>query len=109
MDADGDRASLDGLRLLENSHMIQLLLYVDEHDNCRKNDIYNKVSHNSSMPKRIDALSDNGLIVQIPDGRGFRIALTDKGRKVADLLRQVSIILANEERCIVRDAESSTL
>lgn len=96
MDTDENRISMEGLRLLESSHMIQLLIYVDEHDNCRKNDIYLDVSHNSTMPKKIDAASDSGLMIQTSDGRGIRLALTDKGKKVTSLLKEVGGILATE-------------
>lgn len=79
--------------VLESSHMIATMLYVADHDGCRKIDVYNDISHNSTMPKKIDMLEDAGLIVQTEVNRGIIITITDKGRAVAEKLRGIKGIM----------------
>lgn len=79
--------------LFESPHTIRILLYVAEHDGCRKMDIYENVSHISSMTKKIDALEEAGLLEQRPLNRGTVLLLTDEGRRVSDLLEDIRDVL----------------
>lgn len=88
-------ASAD-IDILESPHAIGILLYVADHDGCRKMDVYNEVSHNSTMSRKIDSLEEAGLLEQRPMNRGLVIHLTDKGRRVSRLLADVRDALLSD-------------
>ena len=79
--------------MLESSHMMEIILYVRDHDGCLRSDIYRGVSHNYSIPGKIDALEGCGLIAGSADGRSTRYTLTDRGARVASLLAEIREVL----------------
>lgn len=79
--------------VLEQMHSISTLLYLIEHDGCRKIDIYRDVSHNNTMPEKLNRMEDIGLIRQEPMGRGHLVHLTEQGRQVALQLAAVNRIM----------------
>lgn len=86
------------LRLLEAPHMMEILLYVRGRGSCPKKDIYLDVSHNSTMPRKIDALEEAGLISQTSNGHGKTVELTRKGAFVADAIENLSSTLSRVGR-----------
>ena len=83
------------ISVLEERHVIVTLLYLREHEGCRKTDIYRDVSRNPRMPEKLDALEGSGMIVQEPldDRNAVRIRLTADGREVADALAGIECVL----------------
>lgn len=72
------------VRVLEERHMISVMLYLLEHDGCRKTEIYDAVAHSPRLPEKLDILQANGLIsMEVIHQRAIFIHLTDRGRMVA--------------------------
>ena len=84
------------LSVLCDTHAIPILLYVGKRKRCIKSDIYREVARHANMPKKIDALTDSGLIELEPegDGRTTTVLLTDTGGRVVKLLRDIESILS---------------
>ncbi len=80
--------SSEGIRVLEEKHMISIMMHLSDNDGCTKTDLYGAVSNNPRMPQKLDILEASGMIVQesIPDSRAVRIRLTDVGKRVCDSL-----------------------
>jgi DNA-binding MarR family transcriptional regulator len=73
---------------LEEKHLIGIMLFLAMNGSCRKIDVYLNVSSNPRIPDKLDRLESMGLINQItdPNVRSIIIALTPKGKKVAERL-----------------------
>lgn len=84
------------LSLLCDTHAIPILLYVGEHGQCIKSDIYREVARHTNMPKKLETLADSGLIELEPkgDGRTTTVLLTDMGGRVVKILRDIESILS---------------
>ena len=74
--------------ILESANSVDILLYVHDHPLCLKSDIYRNVSRNAHTRELMDMLQSEGLLSMEPTGRGNAhiLELTDKGRRVANLL-----------------------
>lgn len=83
----------DPLSLLENSRSMRILLFIREHEGCRKMELYDAVCGDGRMPKKLDNLEAAGLIVQRRAGMSTFLSLTDKGRRVADALAEIERIM----------------
>lgn len=81
-----------GISVLEEKHVISVLIYLCTHDGCRKSDLYRDVSRNPRLPEKLDILEYNRLIVQEPirERNSVRIHLTEEGRRVAESLDEIS-------------------
>lgn len=86
------------IEVFANTHSPSMIIYIFEHDGCKKTELYQEVVRNSRMPDKLNALEGEGLIKQIRDGRSTRIFITDKGREVARLMRDIAAILDDVER-----------
>ena len=86
------------IEVFANTHSPSMMIYILEHDGCKKTELYHEVVRNSRMPDKLNALEGEGLIKQIRDGRSTRIFITDKGREVARLMRDIAAILDHVER-----------
>ena len=84
------------IQVLEERHVLSILIYLSQNDGCRKSDLYRDISRNPRMPDKLDILERSGLIEQIPigDHNSVRIMLTDVGRNVADALADVERMLS---------------
>ena len=84
------------IQVLEERHVLSILIYLSQNDGCRKSDLYRDISRNPRMPDKLDILERSGLIEQIPigDHNSVRITLTDVGRNVADALADVERMLS---------------
>lgn len=91
-----------GIPLLENTSNIGIVLFVLENEGCTRQQVYDGYKRNALMPQRIDSLVDAGVLYSTegagPRNRNSRIFLTDKGRKVALMLRRISELLPDGER-----------
>lgn len=79
------------ISVLEERHMISIMLFLAENDGCNKTCIYDAVSRNPRMPEKLNALEESGLLVQASrdDSRSTTVSLTEKGRIVSDHLRGI--------------------
>lgn len=81
------------LKVLECKYCIGILIALRDGP-LTKMELYNMVSKNPRMPDKIADLERVGLLVITRmDSRAERLALTDKGMRVADLLVQVDLIM----------------
>lgn len=87
---------IEELRLLEPAHTISAILYIHEHDGCMKVEVYRGVSHNATMSKKLDALADAGIIECRSSERATFLHITDKGRRIAELLQEIGAVLCND-------------
>lgn len=76
--------------VLEGPHVMVAVLYIGLNPRCNKSDLYRDISHNSSMPRKLDELEKAGVIQMIPDGHGVRLVLTDKGMEIAKHLDAIN-------------------
>lgn len=86
-----DTGAISCASLLEEKHLISILLYLKREGLTRKIDLYNNVSFNPRMPEKIDRLESAGLLEQKTDGysRSTLLELTEKGRKIAQMLEDI--------------------
>lgn len=77
------------IRVLEQKHMVSILLFLCGNDGSTKTALYDSVSTNPRMPEKLDALQSAGLVrmEQSPDSKAVRIYLTELGRSVAGMLQ----------------------
>ena len=47
--------------ILEEKHMVSIIMYLTENDGCMKTDVYTDVARNSRMPEKLGMLEDAGL------------------------------------------------
>ena len=80
------------INVLESKHLLSILLFVNEHSPCRRVDIYENVSWNTNIPKKIALLEEIGLLIVDEDDRNS-ISLTESGRLVAFQLGIVESII----------------
>lgn len=82
---------MDALDLLDGTHALPVLVYLKHNRPAIKTEIYDKVSRNSSMQRRLEELQDYGLITMYssPDVRTVFVVLTDKGEKVAGQIEEL--------------------
>ena len=69
---------------LDSRHLVAIIMFLVDNGPSRRIDIYDGVSRNASMPSKIKALVDLGLVEQRNDDTVF--ALTSKGMTVAEHL-----------------------
>ncbi len=81
--------------ILGSSSCTDILLYVRDHPRCLKSDIYRNVTRNAHTRELMDTLRSEGLLSIEPTGRGNAhvLGLTDKGKRIVDLLLQLEDVL----------------
>ena len=86
------------IAVLEQKHMLTLILYLDEMSPVLKTDIYNDVSRCSNMTQKLDDLEGLGLIATYYTGRtnSHIMMITEKGRLVADCIREIRGIIESK-------------
>ncbi len=77
------------LSALEAAHSIEVLLFIHDHEGCRKTAVYDALSHSTSIQSRMQELELVGLIAPSrKDGSHIcRLFLTVSGRRLAESLR----------------------
>ena len=77
--------------MLESANSVDILLYVHDHPQCLKSDIYRNVTRNAHTRELMDTLHSEGLLSMEPTGRGntHMLVLTEKGMQVADILLEL--------------------
>ena len=83
--------------ILESAKSVDILLYVHNNPMCLKSEIYRNVSRNAHTRELMDTLHSEGLLSMEPTGHGNShiLELTDKGRRVADLLLRLEEALGH--------------
>ena len=81
--------------ILESANSVDILLYVHDHPLCLKSEIYRNVSRNAHTRELMDSLCSEGLLSIVPMGHGNAhvLELTDKGKRIVDLLLQLEDVL----------------
>ena len=94
MDEEIERSVLS----FEEKHVISIMLFLSINGECKKIDVYRNVSTNPRIPDKLDRLEALGMITQKMN-RGSRavvVALTPKGRLVADKLIELDRIVKSD-------------
>lgn len=77
--------------VLEEKHLISTLMYLLDNDGCTKTELYNGVSNNPRMPYKLAQLEGLGLLTMrmAEESRAMRVFLTEKGKTIGLLLRDI--------------------
>ncbi len=76
------------LSLLEERHMMGILLYIYRNGETGKCIIYDNLSRNPRMPLKLDMLKAAGL-VEMRYGMPTYVSLTEKGRYIASRIDDI--------------------
>ena len=81
--------------ILESARSVDILLYVHNNPMCLKSEIYRNVSRNAHTRELMDSLCSEGLLSLEPTGHGNAhvLGLTNKGKRIVDLLLQLEDVL----------------
>ena len=79
---------------LDQRHLMSIILFLHENGPSGKMEIYDAVSRNASMPKRLGALME----LRILDSDGDLFSLTDVGKDIAAKLSDIEDRLAIDHR-----------
>ena len=81
-------------RLFQSANSLDILVYVHEHPGCFKSDVYRDVTRNAHTREKIDMMENIGLLEITPyAGKGRIMNLTDKGKRLFDLLMEAEAVL----------------
>lgn len=72
--------------LIDNRHMMSVLLYLLENGQSNRTSIYNSISRNSNMPLKLERMVEMGLLTSAASIHGIFMDLTDRGRYIAEHL-----------------------
>lgn len=88
----------DPFLLMQEKHVMSIILYLNEHGPCRKTDIYSAVSRGTRMPDKLEGLQKFGIIeiVKGTDSNRSIISLTDKGRKTGELISIMRMMVRSQ-------------
>ena len=80
--------------ILESANSVDILLYVHNNPLCLKSEIYRNVSRNAHTRELMDMLHSEGLLSIEPMGHGNAhvLELTDKGKRIVDLLLLLDVL-----------------
>ena len=85
------------LDILEEKHMLTMIEYIDRRSPLLKSDIYEAISHSSGMNRKLKELEDLGIITTY-QAQGLSImAITEKGSRIAGIIRSISDTIENWE------------
>jgi len=87
-----------GVLGFEEKHTIAIMTFLSINGECQKIEIYRNVSSNPRIPDKLDRLEAMGLLTQTSTkgSRSMIIALTPKGRQVADRLLELDRIIKTD-------------
>ena len=83
--------------VLADTHVIPILLFVEENQDCTRTDVYTKVTRTVNTPRKIDMLVSEGLLEQTQVGNCCRLALTRTGRDVVERIREIDGLIKGSE------------
>ena len=84
--------------LLESANTVDILFFIMDHPGCYKSEIYQNVTRNAHTREKISRLCEEGLLSSTPSGKANNtyLALTDKGRRIVELLSEIDEILDSD-------------
>ena len=80
--------------VLCGTHVIQILMFLDENGPSCKTEIYSVVGRSATMPQKITSLANAGLVVLRRKGISEVVELTELGSAVAGKLREIDAMMA---------------
>ena len=83
-----------GIDSLDQRHLMSIILFLHENGPSGKMEIYDAVSRNATMPKRLRALMELNIL----DSDGNLFSLTEIGRDIAIKLSDIEDRLAMDHR-----------
>ena len=86
-----NRPSERGIDSLDQRHLMSIILFLHENGPSGKMEIYEAVSKNANMPRRLESLVDMNLL----ELENSRFHLTDVGRNVATRLSDIEGMLTS--------------
>ena len=99
-----------GLKLLDEPHMAEIIVFILRNPGCFKTDVYRNVARGDRMNVKLDILEEQGIVEMTAHGRSASLRLTPSGELVAQHLVAISEIMARGEFCnrfpCFRDADS---
>lgn len=90
---------MDGLAdladILEQSHMVSIIMYVHDHPGCMRSDVYRDVTRNANTLWKMRMLESHGILDMSSRGpyNSCLLRLTDRGERLAELLLEIGTIL----------------
>ena len=83
------------LSVMESKHMLSIIVYLDRMSPVLKSDIYNDISRCSNMADKLEDLRSLGLLEIYNTGRTNSnvVMITEKGRKVAESIKEIIELL----------------
>ena len=85
------------LNILEEKHMLTMIEYIDRRSPLLKSDIYEAISHSSGMNRKLKELEDLGIITTYQAQGLSTMAITEKGSRIAGIIRSISDTIENWE------------
>lgn len=83
------------VNILEEKHLISILLFIAKNNECNKGAIYRNISTNPRIPEKLNLSEREGLIEQRKGVSGSRVTLclTQKGRLISESLGNMDRIM----------------
>ena len=81
--------------ILEQSHMVSIIMYVHDHPGCMRSDVYRDVTRNANTLWKMRMLESHGILDMSSRGpyNSCLLRLTDRGERLAELLLEIGTIL----------------
>ena len=85
-----------GLKLFDEPHMAEIIVFIHRSPGCLKTDVYRNVARGDRMNSKLEILENEGIIKMEVHGRSSSIRLTDAGESIAMHLLAISDILGSK-------------
>ncbi len=85
-----------GLKLFDEPHVAEIIVFVHRNPGCPKTAVYKNVARGDRMNMKLDILEREGIIEMAVNGRRSSIRLTEAGESIASHLLMISEILGSE-------------
>ena len=83
---------MSAMHVLNQEHLLSILLYVCRHDGCMETGLYSGENSRPRLPEKIQRLDDAGLLKQ-DVARSTRLYTTDPGKQIASNLAEMKEML----------------
>ncbi len=82
-----------GLKLFDEPHMAEIIVFIHRNPGCLKTAVYRNVARGDRMSMKLEILEREGIIEMTVHGRSGSLRLTPMGESVAELLIALSDIM----------------
>lgn len=79
---DGGKPRSLGLKLFDEPHVAEMLIFIYHNPGCKKTDVYRNVARGDRMHKKLEILEEQGIIALSTGGRRVTMELTSLGRSI---------------------------